>query len=96
MGKPIRKNSEIIPIAVSENCPNQNPRVAVALVMSKKHLSDVQVADSCFLDTTKATATRYIPAGRTPVLGPNFPAEAEGIANGRDELLTLIAPESGS
>ncbi|XP_073842224.1 uncharacterized protein [Musca autumnalis] len=48
--------------------------------------SDVRVAEWTFRDIITAAAARHIPAGRIPEVRPNFPAEATGLANERDEL----------
>ncbi|XP_073821612.1 uncharacterized protein [Musca autumnalis] len=48
--------------------------------------SDVRVAERKFRDIITAAAARFIPAGRIPEIRPNFPAEATGLANERDEL----------
>lgn len=39
-----------------------------------------------FWGIIKAAAANYISVGRIPIIIPNFPAEAAGIANERDEL----------
>ncbi|XP_058982740.1 probable RNA-directed DNA polymerase from transposon BS isoform X1 [Musca domestica] len=48
--------------------------------------SDVRVAERIFRNIIRAAAARYIPAGRIPEIRPNFPAEAAGLANERDDL----------
>ncbi|XP_073831662.1 uncharacterized protein [Musca autumnalis] len=48
--------------------------------------SDVRVAERTFREIITAAAACHIPAGRIPEVRPNFPAEATGLANERDEL----------
>ena len=48
--------------------------------------SVVRVAERKFRGIITAAAARFIPAGRIPEMRPNFPAEAVGLANERDEF----------
>lgn len=48
--------------------------------------TEVRSAERKFREIVNAAAARFIPAGRIPILRPNFPAEAAGLADERDEI----------